>query len=492
MDVTLERSAALTSPVRPGTRPVTPARFRPRAPATHGDDEKVCAEQGSFGTSTGVNLVPGSDDDGWKVPDPVALGDGTRVSLHKDGEALHAAYAAIESAKIRVCLEVYILANDDTGRAFAELLARKSLQGVRVYVLYDSFGTRGLYGSEPEMIRKMRDAGVRVQQFHPMRPWECQHTWRPLNRDHRKLLIVDNDIAGLGGLNVGVEYSGGWVAAAVRTAKRGHPIRALKVIGSGGAKAEKVRPLGGAGEAPDGAPTAAETCDPWRDTAVGIHGPAARMFREAFAHAWRYASSGGRIGKAQHVFNLFGERTADRDDIGVLASVPTMKSPLRPWLCRVMGQARKSILMTMAYFVPDDELVNELCRAERRGVKVRLMLPGRSDVHIVQAAARSFYDRLMSHGIEIYERQGAVLHAKTMVIDGRTSIIGSTNLDTRSIEYNCELSGVIRSDAFGQQMHDLFENDVRFAKRIEPKEWRKRPTRDQVWQWAVSRARYLL
>jgi cardiolipin synthase len=290
-----------------------------------------------------------------------------------------------------------------------------------------------------------------------------------------------------------VEYSGGWVRAAVRTAKQGHPIRALKVIGSGGAKAEKMRPLGGPGPAPDGAPTAADTCDPWRDTAIGIRGPSARMFREAFAHTWRYASSGGRIGKAQHVFNLFGERTpVDADDIGVLASVPTMKSPLRPWLCRVMGEARKSIWMTMAYFVPDDELIHELCRAARRRVDVRLMLPGRSDVPAMQVAARSFYERLMSCGIQVYERQGAVLHAKTMVIDGRVSIIGSTNLDTRSIEYNCELSAVIRSEPFGQQMHDLFENDVRFAKHIDPREWRRRPERDRFWQWAVSRARYLL
>jgi cardiolipin synthase len=485
MELALQRD--LNAPAQPGTRPVRPARFRPaKAEAKPGK----CAEQGAFGTSTGVNIAPGSDDDGWTVPDPVELADGTTVHLHKDGEALHAAYAAIEAAKIRVCLEVYIFANDDTGRAFADLLARKSREGVRVYVLYDSFGTRGLYGREPDMIRRMRESGVRVQQFHPMRPWECRYTWRPLNRDHRKMLIVDNDIAGMGGLNVGIEYSGGWVSQALRTAKKGHPLKAFRVIGSGGARADQMRPIGSRGDAPDGAPTGLDTCDPWRDTAVAVRGPGARMFREAFAHAWRYVSGGGRIGRAQHVFNLCPSGAGD--DLGVLASVPTMKSPLRPWLCSVMRQARKSIWMTMAYFVPDDELVTELCRAERRGVDVRLMLPGRSDVQAVQVAARSFYDRLMRAGIQIYERQGAVLHAKTMVIDGHTSIIGSTNLDTRSIEYNCELSAVIRSDAFGRQMHDLFENDVRFARRIDPREWRQRPFSDRCLQWAVSRARYLL
>src|SRR5216110_1538555 len=96
--------------------------------------------QGEMGTSTGVNIEPGSDDDGWIVPDPVPLADGSIVQLYKDGEALHAAYEAIKAARQRICLEMYIFASDDTGRAFAELLSEKARQGLRVYVIYDSFG----------------------------------------------------------------------------------------------------------------------------------------------------------------------------------------------------------------------------------------------------------------------------------------------------------------------------------------------------------------
>src|SRR4051812_8913071 len=99
---------------------------------------------GKAGTSTGLNISPGSEDDGWTVPDPVELSDGTRIQLYKDGEALHAAYDAIRDAKKRVCLEAYIFADDPTGRAFAELLAEKAQQGVKVYVIYDSFGSFGL------------------------------------------------------------------------------------------------------------------------------------------------------------------------------------------------------------------------------------------------------------------------------------------------------------------------------------------------------------
>jgi cardiolipin synthase len=107
-------------------------------------------------------------------------------------------------------------------------------------------------------------------------------------------------------------------------------------------------------------------------------------------------------------------------------------------------------------------------------------------------AARSFYDRLLAAGVEVYERQHVVLHAKTACVDGQTSIIGSTNLDYRSIEYNLELSAIIRSKKFGEQMHTLFENDVSYAIRVDPKVWRRRAIRDRIGQWAVSRARYLL
>ena len=124
-----------------------------------------------------------------------------------------------------------------------------------------------------------------------------------------------------------------------------------------------------------------------------------------------------------------------------------------------------------------------------RGVQVRLMLPGKCDVHLLIVAARSFYETLLAHGVEVYERQHVILHAKTMCIDREHTVIGSTNLDYRSIEYNLELSALIRSKEFGQQMHVLFENDVRYAHRVTSREWRRRPWSDRFWQWAVNRAR---
>jgi len=396
----------------------------------------------STSTRTGLNTCPGSDDDNWISPPPVLMRDGTQLQLYKDGEALHAAYEAIKNAQSLICLEVYIFASDTTGRAFADLLCAKASSGVRVFVIYDSFGS---IDSDRQMFRRMKQSGVRLQQFHPVRPWETNFSWRPFNRDHRKLLVIDNRIAGIGGLNIGAEYAGSWIT-----------------------RKEK------------------EPSEVWRDNAVSIVGPGASLFLKAFKNSWSYVTHGGRIRRAEFAANL------ENGELGVLASVPTVNSPLRPGLCKLMRSARKTLEMTMAYFAPDDELIDELCRAGRRGIKVRLMLPGRCDLPVVRVAARSFYETLLGCGIEIYERQGVVLHAKTMIIDGQTSVIGSTNLDYRSIEYNCESSAIIRSAEFGAQMRELFENDVSFANKIQLREWRRRPRWDRFVQWAVSRARYLM
>ena len=440
---------------------------------------------GEAGTASGSDLAIGAVESGWTNPPPVRLADGTLIRLFKDGQALRAAFEAIRAAKRVVCLEVYIFHSDATGRAFADLLSAKAREGVRVFVLYDSFGS---IATDPVIFRSMRAAGVLVREFNPMRPWDCRYSWRPLNRDHRKLLIIDHDIAGLGGLNVGLEYGSGFLTN-------------LK------SKSEV-----------------------WRDNAIGVMGPSARALFHCFAKSWHYVARGGPISRAECIHNLdvgrrirhprmrrqkLKERASGiliypggegQDNVrtlptqpvpptitlGVLASAPTMSSPLLPFMQKLVRDARRSVHMTIAYFAPSDPFIDELCKAARRGVDVRLMLPGRSDVRLLHAAARSFYETLLAAGVEIFERQGAVLHAKTLVIDGEITVIGSANLDYRSIEYNCEISAVVRSAELGRQMLDLFDHDVQYAEQISLGEWRHRPAWDRAVQWAVSRARYVL
>lgn len=429
-----------------------PPRIKIMTAAQSVIDQHAC----DAGVAPGLKIIPGSDDAGWIIPHPVTLSDGTRIQLFKDGQALHAAYEAIKAAQKRICLEVYIFASDDTGQTFADLLCEKAQTGVRVFLIYDSFGS---IDSDPAMFEKMRRAGVSIRVFNPFYPWDCQFSWRPVNRDHRKLLIIDDDIAGLGGLNIGANYGGSWI---LRPKHRG-PVEC------------------------------------WRDNACGIVGPAARILLRAFAKSWHFINTGGSISKAELIHNL-QKQDMDNPNIpfsgppefGLLAKAPTRRSTLIPLLRRLFRQASESIDLTMAYFAPSDELITEICKAARRGVRVRLMLPNKCDVPILVMAARSFYETLLSAGVEIYERQHAILHAKTVVIDRRLSIIGSTNLDYRSIEYNLESSALIRSLEFGQQVHELFENDICYATRVDFTQWRRRPITDRVMQWAVNRARYVL
>jgi cardiolipin synthase len=176
----------------------------------------------------------------------------------------------------------------------------------------------------------------------------------------------------------------------------------------------------------------------------------------------------------------------------VLASAPTLTSPTRPLLNELLRSARRSIEVIMAYFAPDDELIETFCAAADRGVHVRLILPARSDLGIMVVAAHSFYSKLLAHGVEIFERQNAVLHAKTLVIDGRITIIGSANLDYRSVESNLEISALITSEPFAADVRRMLDHDVRFSREIKRDEWRRRPWRDRFIQWVVSRLRYLL
>jgi cardiolipin synthase A/B len=283
-------------------------------------------------------------------------------------------------------------------------------------------------------------------------------------------VVVDDKFAGVGGLNIADAYAGAWVA-----------------------------------------PNELKTAELWRDTAVGVTGPATRHFTAAFLRTWKYVKSGGRIVRALYAGGLniprspkgfrVGKqsdndpplpRIIEPDSVAVLATVPTLASPLRPLLHDMLQQAKSSIRMTMAYFAPDDALIGELCKAAARGVKVQLMFGAKSDLPIMVTAARSFYDRMLCGGVQIFERQHVVLHAKTIVVDDEISVVGSTNLDFRSIEFNLEIGAIIRSHDFAGHMKALFEHDIQFASAVCHDEWRKRPVRDRLVQWLVSRLRYLL
>ena len=419
---------------------------------------------GEAGTCRGHNIDIGHRESEWTTPPEVKLQDGSTLRLYKDGQGMTAALRAIQSAREQICLESYIFNSDETGREFAKALADKAKAGVKVFLIYDSFGS---IDSDPAMFLMMRQAGVQMVEFHPIRPWDCKTAYHPTNRDHRKLLVIDNIAAGLGGLNVGTEYGSGFLARKTRRV----PV--------------------------------------WRDNSISIVGPSAAMFTDCFTRIWRYAHRGGKLADAQVVQNIsfnpddFKDAISNRfiykgpdlyltSEVGLLASVSSPASPLVPFLISCLRQAKSSVDLTMAYFAPTDNIIMELIRCIRRGVKVRLMVAGACDVPVLRLAARSFYEILLSHGVEVYERMGAMMHSKTMTIDQSRSWVGSTNLDSRSIEFNCELSAIIDNIPFAKQMTDLFEHDICYSQKIELHSWRNRPWFDRTVQWVVRQTRYLL
>jgi cardiolipin synthase len=345
---------------------------------------------------------------------------------------------------------MYIFADDATGRAFADLLARKARQGVRVFCVYDAFASRrwaGL-GPETEPLKLMRASGVRLEVFHPVGPWECRYAWHPLNRNHRKLFVVDDEVAGMGGLNIGTEYAGAWIVSDA-------------------------------------------TGEFWRDNAVGITGPGVtavprRVPDDVELRPRRRAAPPAGVrrppGRRRRA-RAAGQRPDGRQ------RVPPVDQRAAP-----VGRAERH---------DDDGLLRPRRRvgegAVRRGPPGRAGAAdvprrvGRADGPAGRAGV--LRRRCCRPGARCTSGRHAVLHAKTLCIDGRTTVIGSANLDYRSIEYNCELSAdrpVGRRSA--GRSRTCSRTTSRYADpEITRAEWRRLHWWDRFSsQWGVSRARYVL
>lgn len=362
---------------------------------------------------------------------PLVTGNKARLLINGPA-TFKAIFKAIAHAKHTINIETYIINDDSMGQRLADLLIRKRAEGVRVNLMYDAFGSRD---TPAEYFDRLRDAGVCVVAFNPIDPLNGGSLETLNNRDHRKLVIVDGRIAFTGGINVSSVYSSS-------------PARRLREHGD-------VRA--------------------WRDTDIEIRGPVVAEFQKFFLRHW--SSQGGPPLQAKEYLpplHAMGSQV-----VRALASWADAPQPqIYATLLSAINSAQKSIHITDAYFVPNDSFVDALTAAARRGVQVELILPAHSDVAIVQAAGRSYYSRLLKAGVKIYERQGAVLHAKTIVIDGVWSTVGSTNLDWRSFLHNDEVDAVVLGHAFGKQMEVQFQRDLRHSTRITLWQWRRR----SLWQ----------
>lgn len=372
------------------------------------------------------------------------LTSGNKVALLIDGPATYAAmFQAMENARDHINLETFIIEDDEAGRRFSDLLLKKQAEGVQVNLIYDS---RGSFGTPDPFFQRLRDAGIQVLAFNPVNPLEARGSWSVAHPDHRKILIVDGKVVFTGGINISAVYSSSLSGR-----------RRL----SGGKRDEKA-PM------------------PWRDTDVRIEGPAAAEFQKLFLETWRL-QKGPELSERDYYPDLKAEGNTLVRAVG---SSPGHSNRLTFVLyVSAITFSENSLHLTNAYFVPDDETVKALCDAARRGVDVKLVLPGNTDSSLTLNAGRHYYSGLLKAGVKLYERRDVLLHAKTAVIDGVWSTVGSTNMDFWSFSSNDEVNAVILGKEFAVEMERMFSADLAKSHEIRPGEWDKRAALSKVKEW---------
>jgi cardiolipin synthase len=375
---------------------------------------------------------------------------GNRVTLLIDGpQTLAAMRKAVQEARHHIHLETYIFADDEVGRAFRDLLIQRRHDGLTVRVLYDAVGN---LGTSPGFFVGMREAGIEVREFRPLNPLRTPLIWKHNNRDHRKILLIDGRIAFTGGINISSTYAS--------------------------SSATRPGPKQGVAEA-------------WRDTHLMIEGPVAGQFQSLFFAGW--TAAGGEADSAST--DYFPPQTAVGREL--IAAVATDgndpdETTIYSTYLSVVEHSTRRIWLTNAYFAPNKELRDALIAAAKRGVDVRLIVPGFTDSRLILYASRASFDELLAGGVRIYEQRSALLHAKTAVIDSALSMVGSSNLDMRSFLHNNEVNAVVIGEAFAARLELLFQQDLKNTTELQLDTWRQRSLLEKLKEFGASRFNYWL
>jgi cardiolipin synthase len=382
-------------------------------------------------------LVPSSD------PAEAHCVDGNEVRLLRNGEqAYPQMLGAIAAAREQVLLEMYWFGSDRIGRKFAAALRAAAERGVEVSIIYDAVGS---VGASEEMFAELRRAGARVIEFNPIAPWKRRFRLSKLTRrDHRKILITDGITGFTGGINI-ADY---WLP--------------MEEEGAG-----------------------------WRDDMVRIDGPAVADLSDCFALSWK------RLRGAP--LRLVGFtaapplRTAAIQAVRVLGqhSLRTQREISRAYRHYVQ-RAQHSVFIANSYFVPDRRILRALSRAARRGVDVRIIVPGQSDVDIVRHASRAVWGRLLRAGVRIFEWDESVLHAKSAVIDARWSTTGTFNFDYLSLRLNLEVNVSVLDERFAGRLRASFLQDFERCREVRLVDFRFRPLGQRLLELIAYRLRKFL
>jgi cardiolipin synthase A/B len=359
---------------------------------------------------------------------PITSGD-SYVVLRNGAETFPAMIGAIDAARTRISFETYIYSEGQVADRFTRALAAAARRGVRVQVVLDSVGASG---SEREDLRALQDAGVQIGWFNPQTGIE------ELNyRTHRKILVVDGEVAYVGGIGLADHWEGN-----------------------------------------------ADSKEHWRDTQFEIRGPAVDNIEAGFHENW--IETGGVVEPI--VAPKTGEAAGSGRSAVVWSSSEAGSNALKLLYLLTIGAARKTLDVQSPYLITDESTKWSLLEARKRGVRVRLLTEGDiTDAKPVKFAGRAQYESLLASGIEIYEYQPTMMHVKAMVVDGIISVIGSANFDNRSLELNDELNIVVASRPLASRITADFESDLRKSVKIDLDQWRSRPFhirgRERLWSF---------
>ena len=340
---------------------------------------------------------------------------GNELNLLIDGQAtFDSLLKAIAEAERYICVNFFIIKSDKIGIVFQKALIERAKAGVKVHFLFDEIGS---YSLSATYLGEMRDAGVECESFGANRFWFSR---LQLNfRNHRKIVIVDGDVAFLGGLNVGDEYLG-------RSTKFGE----------------------------------------WRDTHLKIRGPAVQAVQMVFLEDWFWACN--RVPK------LVWETDAKHPGqiVGVIPTGPA--DPVESWkllVAEAANSARKRLWIASPYFVPDDGVLTALQLAALRGVDVRIMLPNRADHILVWLSTFSYYEASIPLGVNLFRYKRGFLHQKVMLVDDRMATVGTANLDNRSFRLNFEITAFVSDKGFITEIEEMLETDFANCKKVEVEEF---------------------
>ena len=357
-------------------------------------------------------------------------GNRTRALVNGD-EIFPEMLEAIRGARKSITFEMYIYWKGAIGEQFTAALEERARSGVKVHVMIDALGSQKI---EKTVLGRLRDAGARVELYNPVR-WDT--IARMNNRTHRKIMVIDGAVGFTGGAGIGDEWSGD-----------------------------------------------AQDANHWRDTHFRLEGPAVAQMQAAFMENWIEVT-----GEVLHGPEYFPELRPVGGELAqfVVSSPGGGGESAQLLYLMSIAAARRSIQLSAAYFVPDDNEVRQLVEARERGVRVQIIVPGpATDSAAVRRASRSTWGELLRAGVEIYEYQPTFYHVKVMTVDGLWVTVGSTNFDTRSFSTNDEANLNVYDRAFAAEGERIFERDLGRSRRITLEEWEARPLREKLLEHAAG------